>query len=188
MFRVAGVARRAQRTMMNKPLFYALQVSLQGAPFEVEGQPGGDDRSMGCAPAMTVVPGAAPEEEAVRPATPTPPPADAASAPTASSSSPVIHEELDAVALLGDLHDMAEGLVALLHRPLVHGEHHLLVRSCRAHLLDLRRRGNASSAARRFLSTAARTPTGTSSAASSPAPDSDATAGRAPMTCGTADL
>jgi hypothetical protein len=44
---------------------------------------------------MTVVSGAAPAEEAVRPATPTPPPADAASAPTASSSSPVIHEELD---------------------------------------------------------------------------------------------
>lgn len=73
----------------------ALQVSLQGAPFEVEGQQGGDDGSMGCAPAMTVVPGAAPAEEAARPATPTPPPADAASAPTASSSSPVIHEELD---------------------------------------------------------------------------------------------
>ena len=73
----------------------ALQVSLQGAPFEVEGQPGGGDGSMVCAPAMTVVPGAAPAEEAARPATPTPPPADAASVPTASSSSPVIHEELD---------------------------------------------------------------------------------------------
>lgn len=77
----------------------ALQVSLQGAPFEVEGQGGGgDDGSMVCAPAMTVVPGAtadgarraAEEAETEHPAPPSPPPAAAATTP-----SPVIHEELD---------------------------------------------------------------------------------------------
>ena len=76
----------------------ALQVSLQGAPFEVEGQGGGgDDGSMGCAPAMTVVPGAtadgarraAEEAETVPPAPPSPPPT------AATTPSPVIHEELD---------------------------------------------------------------------------------------------
>ena len=73
----------------------ALQVSLQGAPFEVEGQPGGGDGS-GCAPAMTVVPGAkadgarraADESETQSPAIPPPPAAS-------DTPSPVIHEELD---------------------------------------------------------------------------------------------
>ena len=71
----------------------ALQVSLQGAPFEVEGHQGGDDGSGACAPAMTVVPGAtadgarraADESDAERPAIP----------PPAATPSPVIHEELD---------------------------------------------------------------------------------------------
>ena len=80
----------------------ALQVSLQGAPFEVEGQQSGDDGLGACAPAMTVVPN---EAAAAAQAssdegnghggdTRTPTPAEETPVES-SSASPVIHEELD---------------------------------------------------------------------------------------------
>jgi hypothetical protein len=79
----------------------ALQVSLQGAPFEVEGQQSGDDGSGACAPAMTVVPheaaaaAQASSDEGNGHGGDTRTPAVETPVESSSSASPVIHEELD---------------------------------------------------------------------------------------------